>query len=80
MTSLLPEIARRLSLRTTFSEIAMERARDAVIDTLGCMIAGAGNHAAERVDDSIACALHRGLGKCGSQGKAARDFGKKAGH
>ncbi|MGJ7042018.1 2-methylcitrate dehydratase PrpD [Shinella sp. BE166] len=49
MTSLLPEIARRLSLRTTFSEIAMERARDAVIDTLGCMIAGASDPAVQAV-------------------------------
>lgn len=53
MTSLLPEIARRLSLRTTFSETAMERARDAVIDTLSCMIAGAHEPAVQAVVDAF---------------------------
>ncbi|WP_105420397.1 MmgE/PrpD family protein [Neorhizobium sp. T25_27] len=40
MTTILFDIAQQLSARTEFSSLAMERARDAVIDTLGCMIAG----------------------------------------
>ncbi|WP_439628411.1 MmgE/PrpD family protein [Shinella sp.] len=63
MTSILPEIARRLSLRTTFSETAMERARDAVIDTLGCMIAGAHDPAVQAVVDAFRDELSSG-GDC----------------
>ncbi len=63
MTSILPEIARRLSLRTTFSETAMERARDAVIDTLGCMIAGAHDPAVQAVVDAFRDKLSSG-GDC----------------
>ncbi|WP_041364713.1 MmgE/PrpD family protein [Neorhizobium galegae] len=40
MATILLDIARQLSARTEFSSLAMERARDAVIDTLGCMMAG----------------------------------------
>lgn len=63
MTSLLPEIARRLSLRTTFSETAMEHARDAVIDTLGCMIAGASDPAVQAVAGAFGAELSNG-GDC----------------
>ncbi|WP_439616744.1 MmgE/PrpD family protein [Shinella sp.] len=63
MTSLLPEIARRLSLRTTFSETAIEHARDAVIDTLGCMIAGAHDSAVQAVVDAFRDELSSG-GDC----------------
>lgn len=63
MTSILPEIARRLSLRTTFSETAMERARDAVIDTLGCMIAGARDPAVQAVVGAFGGELSNG-GDC----------------
>lgn len=41
MTSILFTIADQLAGRLTFSPLAIERTQDAVIDTLGCMIAGA---------------------------------------
>ncbi len=41
MTTILLDIANQLAVRNEFSSLALERARDAVIDTLGCMIAGA---------------------------------------
>lgn len=40
MTTVLEKIARQLVSRTSFSAIAIERAEDAVVDTIGCMIAG----------------------------------------
>lgn len=41
MTAILFEISKHLASRATFSNLWMDLARDAVIDTLGCMIAGA---------------------------------------
>ncbi|WP_337271310.1 MmgE/PrpD family protein [Oryzifoliimicrobium ureilyticus] len=40
MTTVLEKIARQLVSRTSFSAIAIERAEDAIVDTIGCMIAG----------------------------------------
>ncbi|TCV69332.1 MmgE/PrpD family protein [Neorhizobium sp. S3-V5DH] len=40
MATLLPQIAEQIMSRTAFSNLAMSRARDAVVDTIGCMIAG----------------------------------------
>ncbi|MDR9809678.1 MmgE/PrpD family protein [Rhizobium hidalgonense] len=47
MATILRKIAQQLLSRTTFSNVAMDRARDAVVDTIGCMIAG-------RRDESVA--------------------------
>ena len=40
MTTVLENIARQVIARTSFSAIAIERAEDAIVDTIGCMIAG----------------------------------------
>lgn len=43
MATILRKIAEQLLSRTTFSDLAMDRARDAAVDTIGCMIAGSGD-------------------------------------
>ncbi|MGO8655478.1 MmgE/PrpD family protein, partial [Rhizobium ruizarguesonis] len=43
MATILRKIAEQVLSRTTFSNVAMDRARDAVVDTIGCMIAGSGD-------------------------------------
>jgi 2-methylcitrate dehydratase PrpD len=43
MATILQKIAGQVLSRTTFSILAMDRARDAVVDTIGCMIAGRGD-------------------------------------
>ncbi|WP_288431406.1 MmgE/PrpD family protein [uncultured Agrobacterium sp.] len=53
MTTVLEKIARHLVSRTSFSATATERAEDAIVDTIGCMIAGM-NDAAPR---SVAAAF-----------------------
>ncbi|OLP45747.1 MmgE/PrpD family protein [Rhizobium oryziradicis] len=40
MTTVLEKIARQLMSRTSFSALATKRAEDAIVDTIGCMIAG----------------------------------------
>lgn len=40
MTTVLEKIAGQLVSRTSFSAVAIERAEDAIVDTIGCMIAG----------------------------------------
>ena len=47
MATILRKIAQQVLSRTTFSNLAMDRARDAAVDTIGCMIAG-------RSDESVA--------------------------
>lgn len=54
MTSVLLDIADRLAARTEFSTEAIERARDAVLDTLGCMVAGAGDASVKAVAAAFA--------------------------
>lgn len=64
MATILRKIAEQLLSRTTFSNLAMDRARDAAVDTIGCMIAG-------RNDESVA-ALTRAFGAEIAQGGEAR--------
>ena len=54
MTSVLLDIAGRLTSRTRFSAKAIGLARDAVLDTLGCMIAGAQDASVKAVADAFA--------------------------
>lgn len=49
MTGILLDISSQLFHRGAFSSTALERAVDAVIDTLGCMIAGSGDASVEAV-------------------------------
>jgi 2-methylcitrate dehydratase PrpD len=49
MTGILLDICSQLSRRSDYSQSARERATDAVIDTLGCMIAGAGDESVKAV-------------------------------
>jgi 2-methylcitrate dehydratase PrpD len=49
MTGILLDISSQLFHRGAFSSTALERATDAVIDTLGCMIAGAGDASVKAV-------------------------------
>lgn len=49
MTTVLEKIARQLVSRTSFSPIATARATDAVVDTIGCMIAGVNDAAPQSV-------------------------------
>ena len=43
MATILRKIAEQVLSRTAFSNLAMDRARDAAVDTIGCMIAGRGD-------------------------------------
>jgi 2-methylcitrate dehydratase PrpD len=61
MTGILLRIADALSRRTTFPSSAREKATDAVIDTLGCMIAGAGDESVLAVVKAFSSA---GAGGC----------------
>ncbi|MFB9950593.1 MmgE/PrpD family protein [Rhizobium puerariae] len=64
MATILRKIAEQVLSRTTFSDLAMERARDAAVDTIGCMIAG-------RNDESVA-GLTRAFGREIARGGEAR--------
>ncbi|EJT06292.1 MmgE/PrpD family protein [Rhizobium sp. CCGE 510] len=63
MASTLRKIAEQVLSRTTFSNLAMERARDAVVDTIGCMIAG-------RNDESVAALTRAYDGEIAGGGQA----------
>ncbi|WP_313291354.1 MmgE/PrpD family protein [Rhizobium rhizoryzae] len=54
MTTVLEKIARQLMSRTSFSALAMERAEDAIVDTIGCMIAGMNDAAPQSVAAAFA--------------------------
>ncbi|PDT39068.1 2-methylcitrate dehydratase [Rhizobium sp. M10] len=60
MTTVLQRIAAQLSSRKHFSETAIERAIDAVADTFGCMIAGAGDPAVTGVTAAFASEIAGG--------------------
>ncbi len=62
MTTVLENIARQVIARTSFSAIAIERAEDAIVDTIGCMIAGM-NDAAPR---SVAAAFRDEINEMGA--------------
>ncbi len=64
MATILQKIAEQVLSRTTFSSLAIDRAKDAAVDTIGCMIAG-GN------DESVA-ALIRAFDREIAQGGEAR--------
>lgn len=64
MATILQKIAEQVLSRTTFSSLAMDRARDAAVDTIGCMIAGTN-------DESVA-ALTRTFDPEIAQGGEAR--------
>lgn len=49
MKTVLERIARQLFSRTSFSALAMERAEDAIVDTIGCMMAGMNDAAPQSV-------------------------------
>lgn len=73
MTTVLENIARQLVSRTSFSAVAIERAEDAIVDTIGCMIAGM-NDAAPR---SVAAAFRDEINRNGTSlvftgGRASR--------
>lgn len=75
MTTVLGKIARQLVSRTSFSATAIERAEDAIVDTIGCMIAGM-NDAAPR---SVAAAFLDGINENGASlvstgGRASRSI------
>ena len=63
MATILRKIAEQVLSRTTFSDVAMERARDAAVDTIGCMIAGRG-------DESIAALIRAFDGEIAGGGEA----------
>ncbi|MGO6667786.1 MmgE/PrpD family protein, partial [Rhizobium ruizarguesonis] len=63
MATILRKIAEQVLSRTTFSNVAMDRARDAVVDTIGCMIAG-------RADESVAALTRAFDGEIAGGGKA----------
>ncbi|SCB27676.1 MmgE/PrpD family protein [Rhizobium hainanense] len=67
MATILQKIAKQVLSRATFSNLAMDRARDATVDTIGCMIAG-------RNDASVA-ALIRAFDREIAQGGTARLVG-----
>ena len=71
MTTVLEKIARQLVTRTSFSAVAIERAEDAIVDTIACMIAGM-NDAAPL---SVAAAFRKG-----STIRAHRWFSQEAVH
>jgi 2-methylcitrate dehydratase PrpD len=54
MTTVLERIARQLVSRTSFSAIATERAEDAIVDTIACMIAGRNDAATQSVAAAFA--------------------------
>lgn len=75
MTTVLEKIARQVIARTSFSAIAIERAEDAIVDTIGCMIAGR-NDAAPR---SVAAAFRDEINEMGASlvftgGRASRSI------
>lgn len=49
MTTVLEKIAGQLVSRPSFSAVAIERAEDAIVDTIGCMLAGMNNAAPRSV-------------------------------
>ncbi len=63
MATILSRIAQQVMSRTAFSDLAMGRARDAVVDTIGCMIAGRG-------DESVAALTRAFDGEIAAGGKA----------
>ncbi|AJD44417.1 MmgE/PrpD family 2-methylcitrate dehydratase protein (plasmid) [Rhizobium gallicum bv. gallicum R602sp] len=63
MATILRKIAEQVLSRTTFSNLAMDRARDAAVDTIGCMIAGRG-------DESIAALTRAFHGEIAGSGEA----------
>ncbi len=63
MATILRKIAEQILSRRTFSNLAMDRARDAVVDTIGCMIAG-------RSDESVAALARAFDGEIAQGGKA----------
>lgn len=75
MTTVLEKIARQIVSRTSFSAVAIERAEDAIVDTIGCMIAGM-NDAAPR---SVAAAFINEINENGTSlvftgGRASRSI------
>lgn len=54
MTTVLEKIARQLVSRQSFSAMALQRAQDAIIDTIGCMIAGRNDTAPRSVAAAFA--------------------------
>ena len=63
MATILRKIAEQLLSRTAFSNRAMDRARDAVVDTIGCMIAGSS-------DQSVAALIRAFDGEISQDGEA----------
>ncbi|EJB01471.1 uncharacterized protein involved in propionate catabolism [Rhizobium leguminosarum bv. trifolii WSM597] len=63
MATILRTIAEQVLSRTTFSSLAMERARDAAVDTIGCMIAGSS-------DESVAALTRAFDGEIAGGGQA----------
>lgn len=57
MPTILETIARWASSRPLFNAVCRERAHHAIADTLGCMIAGVGDQAAETVRQSFATSV-----------------------
>ncbi len=54
MKTVLERIARQLVSRTSFSALAMERAEDAIVDTIACMMAGMNDAAPQSVAAAFA--------------------------
>ncbi|MBX4936615.1 MmgE/PrpD family protein [Rhizobium binae] len=71
MATILRKIAEQILSRTTFSSLAMDRARDAVVDTIGCMIAGRG-------DESVAALARAFNGEIAGGGEAGLVTGGSA--
>lgn len=63
MATILQTIAEQVLSRATFSNLAMDRARDAAVDTIGCMIAGRG-------EESIAALTRAFHGEIAAGGEA----------
>jgi len=64
MATVLEKIATHVVSRTLFSTLAMTRAQQAVVDTIGCMVAGASDQAPR----SVAAAFSSEIGPTGASG------------
>jgi 2-methylcitrate dehydratase PrpD len=62
MATVLEKITDQIVSRTSFSPVAMKRAQEAVVDTIGCMLAGA----ADQAPQSVASAFSTDIGANGA--------------
>jgi 2-methylcitrate dehydratase PrpD len=71
MTTVIEKIATQLATRKSFSPLALQRATDAIVDTIGCMLAGAN-------DESPRAVMRAFVGDISERGGSALVDGSKA--